>query len=103
MKAWPSALFMAAALLIAPLALTGCDQKADTKETKVIKEPAPAPVHDTTIIRELAPAPAPVINETRINETRINESRTNETNIVNAPKIHETNTNATTTIIEKNH
>lgn len=79
MKAWPSALFTAAALLIAPLALTACDQKTDTKETKVIKEPAPTP--------------APVINETRINETKINESRINETNIVNAP----------TTVIEKKH
>ena len=102
MKAWPTALFAAAALLIVPLALTGCDRK--TEETKVVKEEAPAPVHDTTIIREQAPAAAPVINETRINETKINETRTNnETNIVNAPRVNETNTKVDTTIIDKKH
>ena len=69
MKTWPSTLFTAAALLILPLAVTACDRKADTKETKIIKEaapaaaPAPAPVHETTIINE---HPAPVVHDTTV-------------------------------------
>jgi hypothetical protein len=74
MKTWPSAIFTAAALMILPLAITACDRKADTKETKIIKEAAPAtapaPVHETTIINERAPAP--VIHDTTI----IKEDRT---------------------------
>ena len=68
MKNWPSAVFTAAALLTLPLAFTACDRKTETKETKVIKEPAaapaPAPVHETTIINERAPAP--VVHDTTI-------------------------------------
>jgi hypothetical protein len=70
MKNLPSTVFMAAALLILPQTLTACDRKTETKETKVVKEaapaaaPAPAPVHETTIINERAPAP--VIRDTTI-------------------------------------
>ena len=68
MKAWPSAIFTAAALMILPLAVTACDRKAETKETKIIKEEAPAaapaPVHETTIINERAPAP--VVHDTTV-------------------------------------
>jgi hypothetical protein len=72
MKTWPSAIFTAAALLILPLAITACDRKADTKETKIIKEAAPAaaPIHETTIINERAPAP--VVHDTTV----IKEDRT---------------------------
>ena len=67
MKNLPSTVFMAAALLVLPLAITACDRKTETKETKVIKEAAPAaapaPVHETTIINE---HPAPVIRDTTI-------------------------------------
>ncbi len=61
MKTWPSAILAAAALMILPLAITGCDRKT---ETKVVKEAAPAqaPVHDTTIIREQAP----VVHDTTV-------------------------------------
>jgi hypothetical protein len=71
MKTWPSTVFMAAALLILPLAVTACDRKTETKrETKVIQAPAPAaapapaPVHETTIINERAPAP--VVHDTTV-------------------------------------
>jgi hypothetical protein len=70
MKTWPSAIFTAAALLILPLAITACDRKAETKETKIIKEaapaaaPVPAQVHETTIINERAPAP--VVHDTTV-------------------------------------
>jgi hypothetical protein len=68
MTNWPSAVFAAAALLILPLTLTACDRKTETKETKVIQQPAeapaPAPVHETTIINERAPAP--VIHDTTV-------------------------------------
>jgi hypothetical protein len=73
MKNWPSAVFTAAALLIVPLAVSACDRKTETKETKVIKEEpaaAPAPVHETTIINERAPAP--VVHDTTV----IKEDRT---------------------------
>jgi hypothetical protein len=72
MKTWPSALYTAAALMILPLAITACDRKTETKETKIIKEaaPAPAPVHETTIINERAPAP--VVHDTTV----IKEDRT---------------------------
>jgi hypothetical protein len=64
MKTWPPTMLTAAALLILPLAITGCDRKT---ETKVVKEAAPAaapaPVHDTTIINE---HPAPVIRDTTV-------------------------------------
>ena len=66
MKTWPSAVFTAAALMILPLAITACDRKTETKETKIVKEAAPsgAPVHETTIINERAPAP--VVHDTTI-------------------------------------
>lgn len=95
MKNWPSAVFTITALLILPLAITGCDRKTEKKETKVINEPAPAPVVHETIINQ-APRP-PVVNETRINETNINEK-----NVVNErPPVVRDTTNSSTTIIEK--
>jgi hypothetical protein len=71
MKNWPSAAFTAAAVLVLPLAVTACDRKAETKETKIIKEEAPAaaPVHETTIINERAPAP--VVHDTTVHDTTV--------------------------------
>ena len=73
MKAWPSTIFTAAALMILPLAVTACDRKAETKETKIIKEEAPAaapaPIHETTIINERSPAP--VVHDTTIHDTTV--------------------------------
>jgi hypothetical protein len=65
MKNLPSTVFMAAVLLVLPLAITACDRKT---ETKVVKEAAPAaapaPAHETTIINEHTPAP--VVHDTTI-------------------------------------
>jgi hypothetical protein len=70
MKNLPSTVFMAAVLLVLPLAITACDRKT---ETKVVKETAPAaapaPVHETTIINEHAPAP--VVHDTVVHDTTV--------------------------------
>jgi hypothetical protein len=59
---------MAAVLLVLPLAMTACDRETETKETKITKEAAPAPGHETTVIN--GRTPAPVIHDTTIiNET----------------------------------
>ena len=70
MKNLPSTVFMAAVLLVLPLAITACDRKT---ETKVVKEAAPAaapaPVHETTIINEHAPTP--VVHDTVVHDTTV--------------------------------